>query len=657
MSRFFRAALLFCLLTLPCAAHADIVFNEIMASNGTYENGHAYDWVELYNNGSKTMDLSGFFLSDSENKPQKWSFPEGTKLKAGEYLTVFCTGDSTLSKGKNRTFYADFKLSSSGETLLLSDAEGNLIQKLELPPQYGCVSYGLASDGVTYVYLETSTRNAQNKTDVGMYRVDTPEIQTVSGFYQESVTVQVSAPLNAALHYTLDGETPSAKDPIFPADGLTLHETATLRVKAFADNAVSSETVSATYFVNDEQLTPVVSLITDNQYLFDSKTGALVKGTGSTPNYEKELEYPVNIEYFNLDGVCEINQMGTFSISGHSATVNAQKSIALFARKAYGKDTFQFNPFPTRDYTSYKSILLRSTNSDAYATRLRDVVASSLAEDEGILYQDAVCIQVYINGQYWGHYNLREKINKYFIAQYEGVTDEYDIDSIDILARTGRDQFVQNGSNEDWLALCDFCKTKDLNDPENLRYVEDRLDIDSLFTHAAYEIILGNVDFTNVRVYRVPGGKWKYLLFDVEACWRGLDKTPLEYYIKPVSGKVQGFRHEPLNALLNVPAMKARFLERVAELLEKHFKWPDVEARFDMWTDILEQILPRHIARWRNLSLDDWHTNVSAVKHYARLRPMKIPELLQKAMKLTDEEVELYFGEVLKLLEETNTLP
>lgn len=657
MSRFFRAALLFCLLTLPCAAHADIVFNEIMASNGTYENGHAYDWVELYNNGSKTMDLSGFFLSDSENKPQKWSFPEGTKLKAGEYLTVFCTGDSTLSKGKNRTFYADFKLSSSGETLLLSDAEGNLIQKLELPPQYGCVSYGLASDGATYVYLETSTRNAQNKTDVGMYRVDTPEIQTVSGFYQESVTVQVSAPLNAALHYTLDGETPSAKDPIFPADGLTLHETATLRVKAFADNAVSSETVSATYFVNDEQLTSVVSLITDNQYLFDSKTGALVKGTGSTPNYEKELEYPVNIEYFNLDGVCEINQMGTFSISGHSATVNAQKSIALFARKAYGKDTFQFNPFPTRDYTSYKSILLRSTNSDAYATRLRDVVASSLAEDEGILYQDAVCIQVYINGQYWGHYNLREKINKYFIAQYEGVTDEYDIDSIDILARTGRDQFVQNGSNEDWLALCDFCKTKDLNDPENLRYVEDRLDIDSLFTHAAYEIILGNVDFTNVRVYRVPGGKWKYLLFDVEACWRGLDKTPLEYYIKPVSGKVQGFRHEPLNALLNVPAMKARFLERVAGLLEKHFKWPDVEARFDLWTDILEQILPRHIARWRNLSLDDWHTNVSAVKHYARLRPMKIPELLQKAMKLTDEEVELYFGEVLKLLEETNTQP
>ena len=68
-------------------------------------------------------------------------------------------------------------------------------------------------------------------------------------------------------------------------------------------------------------------------------------------------------------------------------------------------------------------------------------------------------IQVYINGRYWGHYNLREKINKYFIAQYEGVTDEDEIDAIDILARTGSDSFVQNGSNADWLALCEFCRT------------------------------------------------------------------------------------------------------------------------------------------------------------------------------------------------------
>lgn len=651
----FCAALLLMLL-LPACALAEVVISEIMTSNGTYENGHAYDWIELHNTGKSTVDISGWYLSDSKKDKMKFQFPQGTKLKADGYLTVFCTGDDKVDVGKDSKFYATFALSSSGESIYLSDADGNQLQKLKYPQQYGCVSYGTTNDGATYGFFENTTRGKKNDATIYSGRVDAPVLDTAGGFYTDSVIVMAHSVLSGAtLRYTTDGSTPNAKSKEFPAGGLTIKETTVVRIRAFQPELVPSPTVSATYFINDDPATPIVSLITDEDYLFNKKTGALVKGTGSIPNYDKELEYPINIEYFTGDGMCEINQMGTFTCSGHSARINAQKSIALYARKAYGNDRFAFNPFPTRDYDSYKSILLRAANSDTYATRLRDIVASSLAEGEGILYQDHVVIQVYINGQYWGHYNLREKINKYFIAQYEGVTDEKDIDSIDILARTGTDRFTQNGSNEDWLELADFCKKNDLNDPENLQYVTDRLDVDSLFTHAAYEIILGNVDFTNVRVYRVPGGKWKYLLFDVEACWRNLDKTPLEYYIKPVTAKIQGFRHEPLNALLAVPELKAKFLTRVAEILEKHFQWPDVEAHFNEVIDVLKPILPCHIARWKNMKLSNWQKNISATEYYARVRPKKIPEMLQKAMKLTDEEVETYFGEVLRLLEETNT--
>ena len=187
--------------------------------------------------------------------------------------------------------------------------------------------------------------------------------------------------------------------------------------------------------------------------------------------------------------------------------------------------------------------------------------------------------------------------------------------------------------------------------------MEERLDIDSLFTHASFEIILGNIDFTNVRIYRVPGGKWKYLLFDVEACWRNMDPTPIEYYIKPLNAKIQGFRHEPLNALLKVPEMKARFLRRVSELLSTVFRWDNVEAKFTKVIDVLEPILPRHIERWKNMKLKNWKKNIHAIKYYARVRPKKIPEMLKKAMKLTDAEVEEYFGDTLRLLEETNKRP
>ncbi len=640
-----------------------IVINEVMASNGMFENEKSYDWIELHNRSGKTVDLSGWKLSDGKKNLEKFVFPKGTKLKAGGYLTIWCTGEDGIEPGTKTPYYASFSLKAEGETLYLSDAEGNRVQTVEFPQQYGNVSWGLPAGftGVPteadYGYLINATRAQKNDAAVYPARVEEPGISTVGGFYAEGVTVYAECPKGATLRYTTDGETPDEKSLEFPEEGLNISKTTALRVRAFRENEVPSSTVSATYIVESEQLTPIVCLITDDQYLFNKKTGALVRGSGDTPNYEKEWEYPINIEYFNGEGVCEINQMGTFTASGHSARQNAQKSIALYARKAYGNDSFAFNPFPTRDYTEYKSLLLRGANSDFSATRLRDIVASSLAEGQGILYQDHVVIQVYINGEYWGHYNLREKINKHFIAAYEGVTDENDIDNIDILARTGTDRFTQNGDNEDWLELADFCKKNDLNDPENLAFVEERLDIDSMFTHAAYEIILGNVDFTNVRVYRVPGGKWRYLLFDVEACWRNLEKTPLEYYIKPVTGKIQGFRHEPLNALLKVPEYKDKFLRRIAELLDTVFVWDNVEAQFDEVIAQLEPILPRHIERWDNMKLKNWHTNISATKYYARVRPRKIPELLKKAMKLTNAEVEEYFGAVLEKLEVTNAKP
>ena len=639
------------------AAQADVIINEVMASNGYYENGHAWDWVELYNNGDSTENLSGWGFTDSKKDLYKFTFPNGTKLKAGEYLTIWCTGTENKTPGKGDTFYADFKISSSGETLRLTDEDEDEVQKLKMPEQYGCVSYGLPSGGGEYGFFEKPTRGKKNESEAYTRRLQEPEIVTAAGFYEGSVTVEVRGEEGAELHYTTDGETPTKKSKVFPKEGLTLKKTTPLRVKAFLDNAVSSPVAGATYFIDDAPKTAIVSLISDDQYLFSKKTGILTKGTGSIPNYSKGYEYPVHIEYFNKDGKQEISQTGTMTCSGHSARINSQKSIALYARKAWGADQFMFNPFPTRDYVGYKSLLLRAANSDFSATRLRDIVASSLAEGQDILYQDHEVIQVYINGRYWGHYNLREKINKYFVAAYEGVTEETDIDNIDILARTGTDEFLQNGDNKEWLELCDFCKKNDLNKPENLAWLEERLDIDNMFTHAAFEIILGNVDFTNVRVYRVPGGKWKYLLFDVEACWRNLDPTPIEYYIKPLNAKIQGFRHEPLNALFKVPEMKARFLQRVSELLSTVFRWDNVEKHFDDVIEVLKPILPRHIERWKNMKMENWKKNIHATKYYARVRPKKIPEMLKKAMKLTNAEVEEYFGETLKLLEETNKKP
>ena len=371
------------MLLLPAAALADVVISEVMASNGVYDNGESYDWVELHNDGSKTVDLSGWHLSDGRKNLEKFTFPQGTKLKSGAYLIVYCTGEDEIEPGKGSKFYAPFSLSADGETLYLSNAGVEPVQTLKYPQQYVNISYGCPAGGGEYGYFEAGTPGKKNGAIVYGAVTEAPTALTAGGFYPEGVTVSVTAPRGAILRYTTDGETPTIRDREIPADGLTITETTALRVRAFREGEVPSATVSATYLIEAEQLTPVVCLVTDDQYLFNRRTGALVKGSGDTPNYAKELEYPVNIEYFNLEGVCEINQVGTFTASGHSARQNAQKSIALYARKAYGGDVFAFNPFPTRDYPGYKSLLLRAANSDFSATRLRDVVGSSLAEGEG----------------------------------------------------------------------------------------------------------------------------------------------------------------------------------------------------------------------------------------------------------------------------------
>ncbi len=644
------------LLFLPSVSFAEdggIIISEIMAANDVWKNGHHDDWVELYNASGAAKDLSGWNLSDSTKKTEKFTFPQGTRLKKGECILVYCT-DREEDVGSGSVFYAPFKLSQDGEQVVLTDADGQTADRVVFTVQYAGVSYGLDPSGA-YGYLDTATPGKKNTGTAFVRRTGAPVFDVSGGFYSGSVTVRARAAEGAVIRYTLSGETPSASSPVLPAEGLEIKKTAAVRLRAFVSGELPSETADATYIVDEPSPLPVVCLISDDKFLFDQRTGALVKGTGSTPNYEKELEYPAYIEYYEADGTCLVSQRGSFTAAGHSARQNAQRSIALYARGIFGEDAFDFDPFPHRDYTSYHSLLLRN-NSDAFSTRLRDPVISSLAEGQDILYQDALAVQVYINGRYWGHYNLREKINKYFIAQYEGITDEDDIDAIDILARTGSDSYVQNGSNADWLELCEFCRTKDLNEGDNLSWVLERLDTDSLFTHAAFEMIIGNNDITNVRVYRVPGGKWRYLLFDVEAGFLSLKEGPISNYIKPVASKVQAFRHEPLNALLNVEEYRDRFLRRFASLLEECFQWPYVEAHFAPWEEAVLSVFDRQYERWPYLTLADWKANVNAVKYYARIRPKKIIDLLASRMKLTEAEKEEYFGSVRRLLEETNTL-
>ena len=196
-------------LLLCAGAMAEIRINEVMASNGVYQDGHAYDWAELYNDGAE-VSLAGWYLSNDPYQPYKWAFPSGAKIAENGYLIVYCTGEG--KEPMTDALFTNFKLSADGDTLYLTSPGGESTV-LSFGTQFGNVSYGLA--GGEYRYLEIATPGSANPTFGFEQRAQQPVIETAAGFYANGVIVHISAADGAEIHYTTDCSTPTRTSPLY----------------------------------------------------------------------------------------------------------------------------------------------------------------------------------------------------------------------------------------------------------------------------------------------------------------------------------------------------------------------------------------------------------------------------------------------------------
>lgn len=649
---------LLCFFLFSLHACAELHFSEIMADNGEFLSGEQYDWIEIYNSGPEDMDLSGFGLSDSAGDPWRFQFPEGAILPAGNYAIVYCTGnEKPLPSLSENQFASPFGLAKEGESLLLSDLRGKRIASLRFPRQYGGVSYGFSQETGEWGFFESPTPGKANAEKMYFTRAERPFIHQEPGFYslQEGECLEIALSASGPIRYTLDGSEPSRESSLYTGP-ISITETTVIRARTCDEKALLSPCIAATFLINDPSPVPILSLSTDEKYLYNDALGLFVKGSGETPNYLSDWEYPLHVEYFDEAGIRRLSQMGSFRLTGDSSRAFPQKSLAIFARSAYGdEEQFHYAFFNNRDYEAYRSFVLRSAASDYRFTRMKDAVMTEMAAGLDIMYQAARPVIVYINGDYAGHFNLREKINKHSVAQWEGVADSKIIDRIDLI----ENGHAQNGSAEDFSTLQNFVLAHDLNIPENLKYVQDRLDIENFFIWASMEMCLLNKDLENVRIYRIPDGKWKYILYDVEgggvsdlhAVYMLLspDRTPF-----PASSQ-----HELLKKLLDVPEMRDLFLKTFAHVLKNSFLFDQTAASLlDQWEETLSPLLPRHMERWQlPLTMEKWRANMEETRNALRESPCLALNTLCDLLSLTEEERAHYFAEAEALLEMHNAPP
>ena len=643
------ACLAICLCAGAALAESTVQMNEIMLSTAKFEGGKAYEWIELHNTDANSVSIRDWKLTyERKNEAQTYVFPAGSKVDRHGYLVVLLTG---LDQVENtaKALYAPIDVSRKGGTFTLYDADGAQVDRIELDAQYGDISFGRVADGGEWLFLGEASRGAANSQTGYAERARRADLSVSGGFYDAAPELTALTEKDAVVRYTLNGTEPSAASPAFSEYSGLKKGVTTLRVRAFAEGKLPSETTTQTYFVGVSRNVPVVSLVTDDKYLFAEKTGLLVPGSAKRPNYYQDWEYPINVEYYNADHKQEINQGASFRVTGATSRAYAQKAISLFARSALGPSSFEFNPFPNREgYTEYKAITLRAGGTESYKTRFKDAMLTRLALGTGLFYQESATCVVYINGQYWGQYNLRERINKDSLAAFEGITDKQTIHDVTIIKGRGE---VSRGDIGEWNSLISYMKNHDLREEQYLNYVLERFDVDNYFTMVAFQVILGNGDIGNQRFYKFPGGKWKYVLYDLDAAMQNTKRTPFGYFLKAAKSKNKLFYHEPFITLIKNDQMKEKFLTICSKLLTEKYVKQDLLDQIDEWVDTLEPLMAEQITRWKKCSpksVDSWMYEVNAFKKIVRSRYKYVINYLSDYFRLDKEQKAFYFGQVLE---------
>ena len=315
--------------------------------------------------------------------------------------------------------------------------------------QVSAVSYGRLPGQDGYYYMDTMTQGAANSNVGYTGRAGEIAFSQAGGWYDQPVTVSPLRPpgrhhplhpgrLRAGRKFPgLSAAHPDLPDHHPPGQGLSGGQAALPHL--YRQLPVRPAPHPAGDLFGDRPGLPVRR---KDRHLFHGGKGAEVPLPGA--NFFKEWERAGNVEYFDVNGNTVLSQGAGVALQGQYSRMKEQKAFKLTARNAYGENRFNAQLFPNRDYDSYRSFILRASGQDSEYTRMRDAVLTSLAENTSVMYQDALPVIVYVNGEYFGHYNLRERIHKYSIAQWEGWED---VDAIDIVK--GNDT-VKQGTNKDY---------------------------------------------------------------------------------------------------------------------------------------------------------------------------------------------------------------
>ena len=586
--------------------------------------------AEIYSGGFPeqiTIDLDQYPLLNGSNtlavEVHNYN-STSSDLSCIPFLTV---GYSTSSNGNNEPnelmplpnsfLHTNFRISSNGETIILSDESENILDSIFIDVLETNMSFGRELEGINWRTFSDPTPWDSNNNPSFIGALSTPQFSLESGFFNSTPLVLeiTSSNEDATIYFTTDGTKPTELSSIYE-EPLMLFSTSVIRGRSYLEGWVPSEIESKTFIYGQDYSgdLPKIFITTDPNSFFDDDTGMYVHG----PNYEQNFPYfgsnfwedwerPIHFEIREADGSGYAANAGVKIFGGWSRAF-PQKSLSIFARSHLGPSSFEYPLFPGSGINEYEAFVLRNSGNDWESSMLRDGFITSITDNLNIDHQRYRPALLFLNGEFWGIQNIREKVNEHFISSNHSIAPEH-IDLLDIQGIN--EENIVHGTNTDYQILINYLETQDMNDPLVKNALENWIDIESYMSYQAFQIFVDNRDWpgNNIKFWRDHrvGGKWRWILYDTDfgfSIWDSYAYTfnTLSFALDPYG---PGWPNPPWSTLVFRKLMENNtfentFINTYCDMLNTVFQPEFLSNHLDSISGNIESVIPIHRSRWYN---------------------------------------------------------
>ena len=416
---------------------------------------------------------------------------------------------------------------------------------------------------------------------------------------------------------------------------------------AFKNSVRVSPYYYKTYFVwadtSAKYSFPVISIITDSSGFFGSEKGIYVAGVSYHPdsgyfnsgnyfNRGSNWERPVFIEFYNEEGKLLLSQNCGVRIHGNSSRAYPVKALRLYADTVYDKNYFYYDFFKEGVNKKFKRLLLRPSSQDFERTMFADLFMTELAQKSNLDYQKGKPCILFLNGEYWGIHNLRERIDEYFLEDRHAEP----VDSIDIIEYEMK-ALADEGSIDEYGSLIDFLNNNDMSQESNYTQLKSMIDIENFMDYYIFKIFFSIKSWPaiNVKMWRPKSisGKWRMILFDNDEGFRDYGFNSMLHAASPVNTNLYNPPWSTLifRQLLENNAFRSAFVKRFDYHLQHTFNRDLLRKRINYYENIFNEEIDEHIERWGYPENKlQWQENVSNFSSFAQFRSCYMQSFLQE---------------------------